>query len=317
MNSPAVSVILPVFNGANYLRFAIESVLNQTLRDFELIVIDDGSTDSTPDIVRSYGTRLKYIRKDNGGVASAFNRGIQESSGRYISWLSHDDVFDSAKLEKQVAVLSRMDTPAVCYTDVELIDSMGAVIAEVRLPEYARSEVLRHVLSHEIIGMACYSLCYDRRCIEEVGLYSEYWRYTQDADMLARLARRFPLVRVPGLLVQIREHLRAATWQQEVVRFYRDQLAAVPGAELFPEFSSRGQRSQAYLSLGDDFAAKEFPLYRVAYSQYLRALRENPAQALKMLRRIVGLYRYHRKQNSGDQEELPKGPITESENNRS
>jgi glycosyltransferase involved in cell wall biosynthesis len=300
MNSPVVSVILPVFNGANYLRFAIESVLNQTLRDFELIVVDDGSTDSTPDIARSYGTRLKYIRKDNGGVATAFNRGIQESSGRYISWISHDDVFHLAKLEKQVAVLTRMDTPAACYTDVELIDEAGSVIAEVQLPEYGPGEILRHVLSHEAIGMACYSLCYDRRCVEEVGLYSEYWRYTQDADMLARLARRFPLVRVSEPLVQIREHesrgIRAVSWQQEVVKFYRDHIAGVPAAELFPGSDSRAQRSRAYLSLGDDFAAKEFPLYRVAYSQYLRALRENPVNVLTMLRRIVGLYRYRGRQ---------------------
>src|SRR5438128_870737 len=110
MNTPAVSVILPVYNGEDYLRLAIDSVLAQTLQDFELIIIDDGSSDSTPSIITSYGDQVRSIRQDNAGVGAAFNHGIRISTGQYISWLSHDDIYLPAKLEKQLRALVNFDS---------------------------------------------------------------------------------------------------------------------------------------------------------------------------------------------------------------
>src|SRR5438034_10365066 len=103
MKTPTVSVILPVYNGEQYLRFAIESVLTQTFQDYELIIVDDGSSDSTPAIAQAYGQRVRYVRQANTGVAGAFNHGLALAAGRYISWLSHDDVFLPQKLDNQVA----------------------------------------------------------------------------------------------------------------------------------------------------------------------------------------------------------------------
>jgi glycosyltransferase involved in cell wall biosynthesis len=306
MRKPTVSVILPVFNGEQYLRFAIESVLAQTFQDFELIIIDDGSADSTPAIAQGFGERVRYVRQDNAGVAAAFNHGLRIASGQYISWLSHDDVFLPAKLEKQVAALQRLATPAACYTDVELINADGEVIAERKVPEYERGDVLRHVLTAGQIGLASYSICYDYRCIEQVGFYSLEWRYTQDAEMLLRLARSFPLVRVPEVLMRVREHdnrgIRSQAWQQEVVQFYREHLERAPFEELFPNAArdaSPAERSQGFRWIADQFASLSFPLYQVAYSQYRRALRENPADVLRVLRRIAGLYYRQRGGNSG------------------
>jgi glycosyltransferase involved in cell wall biosynthesis len=302
MSRPAVSVILPVYNGEQYLPFAIESVLSQTLQDYELIVVDDGSTDSTPAIVRSYGDRVRYVPQKNTGTAGAFNHGLKLASGKYISWLSHDDVFLPEKLAEQVAVLDKSSGPAVSYTDIEIINAAGENVTELQLPEYPLGKALRHVLTSGAIGLASYSICYDRRCIEAVGFYSEHWRYTQDAEMLARLARRFPLIRVPRILTQMRESVRPLKWEQEVVVFFSDQLKSIPFAELFPELAAditAAERSLAYLSIGDTFAGLQYPLYRVAYSQYRRALRENPADARRLLRRIVGLYLRRRGDRSG------------------
>jgi len=86
--TPKVSIIVPVYNGSKYIRAAIDSALSQTYRNFELIVIDDGSVDDTRQIVESYGDRLQYFWKPNGGVASALNLGIEKMSGAYFSWLS-------------------------------------------------------------------------------------------------------------------------------------------------------------------------------------------------------------------------------------
>lgn len=95
---PVVSVIIPVYNGAKYLMEAIDSVLSQTFTDFELLVVDDGSTDETWGLIQSYGSRVRGFRKLNGGVASALNLGIRESRGKWIAWLSHDDAFLPKKL---------------------------------------------------------------------------------------------------------------------------------------------------------------------------------------------------------------------------
>lgn len=283
MSSSAVSVILPVFNGANYLRFAIESVLNQTFRDFELIVVDDGSTDSTPEILRSYGTRLKFVLKENGGVATAFNRGIRESSGRYISWLSHDDLYEPTKLEMQMQAVSGWEAPGVCYTDASFIDSDGVVIRELEVPDHAPGELLRNLLVSGPIAMAAYSLFFDRRCIDEVGMYDESQPDTQDADMLIRLARRFPFKRVPQKLIRIRQHVDRSShskrWMGEALKFYvgwSDQLSL---EELFPEFGSEStglERARQRIWLGDKFV-NNLPFPKLATRQYAKALRESPA----------------------------------------
>jgi glycosyltransferase involved in cell wall biosynthesis len=303
MSNPTVSVILPVYNGENYLRFAIESVLGQTFQDCELIVIDDGSKDSTPEIARSYGERVRYVRQENTGVAGAFNHGLRLATGRYCSWLSHDDVFHETKLEKQVAALTRLEGPAACYTDIQMIDSRGEVVIEHELPEYGRGEALRHVLTGGPICSACYSLMFDRACIEEVGPYSETWRYTQDVDMLSRFARRFPLVRVAGALMQVREHegrgIRSKEWAREVPRFFRERIESIPFEEMFPERgagATKSERSAAYRWLADTLSTQPFPIWRVAFSQYRRALLEDPADAARLARRMVRLYWQHLRQ---------------------
>ena len=108
MCEPLVSIIIPVYNGSNYMREAIDSALAQTYQNTEVIVVNDGSNDdgATDEIARSYGDKIRYFIKENGGVSSALNLGIRMMKGDYFSWLSHDDVYTPAKLEKQIALLA-------------------------------------------------------------------------------------------------------------------------------------------------------------------------------------------------------------------
>jgi glycosyltransferase involved in cell wall biosynthesis len=313
MSTPTVSVILPVYNGENYLRLAVDSVLRQTFQDYELIVIDDGSVDSTPAIASEYGDRVRYVRQENTGVAGAFNHGLRLAAGRYISWLSHDDVFLPTKLEKQVHVLSRMSAPAVCYTDIQMIDGDGRVIDEQQVPEHDRQDALRHVLTGGDICSASYSLLYDRRCIEEVGMYSETWRYTQDVDMLAKLARNFQLIRVPEVLMQVREHanrgVRSKNWEREAVLFFRERLNDYSLDELFPELGVNAtprQRAKARRWMADTLAFGPYPYYRAGFSLYRRVLRENPPGAVALLPRIARLAWRHFRQHANRQNLMAK-----------
>ncbi|HBB89361.1 MAG TPA: hypothetical protein DC047_17290 [Blastocatellia bacterium] len=309
MSTPTVSIILPVYNGENYLRLAIDSVLKQTFQDYELIVVDDGSVDSTPAIAREHGSRVRYVRQENTGVAGAFNHGLRLAAGRYISWLSHDDVFLPTKLERQVGVLESHGAPAVCYSDIEIIDGSGEVIEEQVIPEHDRQNALRHVLTGGGICSASYSVLYDRRCVEEVGAYDAAWPYTQDADMLARFARRFPLIRVPEKLMQVREHDnrggRSKKWELEVVHFFSTQLNQMPLNELFPELpanATRDERASAYLWLAHTLAKRPFPYYRSAVSQYRNAIRERPLLAVTDIAAIIKLgwrsFRQHANRHS-------------------
>lgn len=283
MSKPLVSVILPVYNGENYLRLAIESVSRQTFTDYELIIVDDGSVDATAEIVRAYESpRIRYVRQENTGVSGAFNHGLRLATGRYISWLSHDDVFMPTKLEKQVQAISQSAGPSVCYTDIQMMDSEGKVFLNRSLPEHGREDALRNVLTGGFISLASYSLLYDRRCIDEVGMYSLEWRYAQDVDMLARLARRFPLIRVPEFLMQVREHtargIRSRKWEREITRYFTEKLNSTPIEELFPEIkpTTRSERARAFMWLADRLASVPLPVYqKIARGQYRKALSED------------------------------------------
>ena len=105
--NPKVSVVIPVYNGANYLAEAIESALAQTYKNIEIIVVNDGSNDggATERVARSYGEKIRYFEKENGGVSSALNFGIQQMTGEYFSWLSHDDTYTVDKIKNSIDFL--------------------------------------------------------------------------------------------------------------------------------------------------------------------------------------------------------------------
>jgi glycosyltransferase involved in cell wall biosynthesis len=131
--SPLVSIVIPVYNGANYLREAIDSALMQTYGNIEIIVVNDGSTDGgqTEAIARSYGSEIHYLHKENGGVASALNLGIQHMQGQFFSWLSHDDVYYPQKIESQVRSLPEGKEPVILFSDYELINDHSVFLREI------------------------------------------------------------------------------------------------------------------------------------------------------------------------------------------
>lgn len=279
MSNPAVSVVIPVYNGENYLRLAIESVLSQTFQDFEIVVIDDGSKDSTPDIAQSYD-RVRYVKQENAGVAAAVNHGISLARGRYFAWLSHDDLWTPEKLSAQLQALQSVDGPAICYTDIKWIDGDGKIFDEKELPLPERRELVRAILTWDLVLYAAYSLVFELRCFEQVGLYDLKKRHTQDADMLLRLARAFPFVRVPEKLTFVRDHgtrdSKRPTFVTEANAFYRGWLDALTPAELSASDSALA-RAISRKEIADVFMTRrEEPWTGIARAQYRKALSESP-----------------------------------------
>jgi glycosyltransferase involved in cell wall biosynthesis len=123
---PLVSIITPVFNGEKYLREAVDSALSQTYQNTEIIIVNDGSTDSTEEIILAYGNKVKYFKKKNGGVSTALNLAIRKSKGEYISWLSHDDVYLPKKIEDQIAEISQLvDKNTILYGNWDYINAFS------------------------------------------------------------------------------------------------------------------------------------------------------------------------------------------------
>ncbi|SHF04121.1 MULTISPECIES: glycosyltransferase family 2 protein [Caloramator] len=119
---PLVSVVIPAFNCGNYIKETVESVLNQTYKNIEIIIVDDGSTDNTKQVVESISkdfSNIKYIRQENAGVSVSRNRGILESNGEYIAFLDSDDVWEKEKIEKQInrIITTKMDACYCGYTN--------------------------------------------------------------------------------------------------------------------------------------------------------------------------------------------------------
>jgi glycosyltransferase involved in cell wall biosynthesis len=191
MNSPKVSIIIPVYNGSNYLSNAIECAINQTYDNLEVIVVDDGSTDDgkTEKIALSYGDKIRYFRKTNGGVASALNYGIRHMTGQYFSWLSHDDAYTTTKVADSVALLQRYDAiekKVVAITDGYFIDTHGNKLHNFahffesnRI--YSGDDVVDVMLSKGTLNGCC--MLIPRGAFEDVGIFHESLRYSQDSLM--------------------------------------------------------------------------------------------------------------------------------------
>ncbi|MEZ2146353.1 TylF/MycF/NovP-related O-methyltransferase [Bradyrhizobium sp. DN5] len=208
LQQPLVSVVIPVYNGANFLADAVQSALNQTYRNIEIIVVNDGSTDhgATREVALSFGDRIRYFEKENGGCGSAFNWGIRQIRGEYFSWLSHDDAYDPTKIERQIEVLSGANGAAevACCAYRILDDSTGKSFPQ----HYYDVEEFGRKPLYGLFRGAINGNCLLIRCdaFTEVGLFDESLRTTQDYDLFYRLLRRFSIVYHDDVLVTARVH---------------------------------------------------------------------------------------------------------------
>jgi len=204
--NPKVSIIIPVYNGSNYLREAIDSALAQTYSDYEVIVVNDGSDDDgkTASIARSYGSRIRYIEKPNGGVASALNAGIRNMKGEYFSWLSHDDAYHPHKLEIQVDYLRKGDRGIILYSDYDYMDASSAFLKKRSIAPPPEKGMRLALLTGDPVN-GCTTLV-PRACFDAAGLFNERLRTIQDYDLWFRLAKKCRFVHIPQALLKSRIH---------------------------------------------------------------------------------------------------------------
>lgn len=188
--NPKVSVILPTYNRASYLYSAIKSVLNQTFKDFEIIIVDDASTDNTKQIIDKFDDRrIYYIRhKENKGGSAARNTGIKRSKGEFIAFLDDDDLWMPNKLEKQLNFINNNHEISVVYTGAWVINKHGK-ITDIITPSL-RGNIFPKLLKKNYIG-SCSTVLIKKECINRVGLFDENLSASQDFDLWIRLAKHY------------------------------------------------------------------------------------------------------------------------------
>lgn len=207
---PLVSIIVPVYNGTDFLSQAIDSALSQTYKNIELIVINDGSDDEgqTEKIALSYGDRIGYYKKDNGGVASALNMGIRKMSGEYFSWLSHDDLYTVDKISYQVEFIrknyKKNSTKYIVYSDYYVFTDDPNKAIPVSMPG-VDPENFRYWITVENSLHGC-TLLIPKEAFYETGFFNEKLKTTQDYELWFRMAKSFSFVHLPQCLVKARSH---------------------------------------------------------------------------------------------------------------
>jgi glycosyltransferase involved in cell wall biosynthesis len=218
---PRVSIVIPVYNGADFLAESIQSALDQTYADVEVIVVNDGSNDAgaTERVARSFGDAIRYLEKRNGGVASALNLAIQHMTGDYFSWLSHDDLYVEDKIARQIAFLSAHDADrTVVYSDYFIFSGVEkGKASRINMPSL-QPEFFRYWITSQSSLHGC-SLLIPRTAFAAVGSFHEGLRTTQDYELWFRMAGSYRFLHIPEALVSARSHANQDTHRIADVAF--------------------------------------------------------------------------------------------------
>jgi len=188
MPTPLISVIIPTCNRVTFVCEAIDSVLAQTEKDFELIVVDDGSTDATAATVESYGERVRYLFQSNAGASAARNCGIKNARGKLITFLDSDDLWLPKKLARQMAWMNAHPEIMLCYTD-EIWIRHGVRVNQKKIHAKAGGWIYPLCLPRCIISPS--SVLVRRELFEAVGVFDEQLPICEDYDLWLRVASRF------------------------------------------------------------------------------------------------------------------------------
>jgi glycosyltransferase involved in cell wall biosynthesis len=231
---PTVSVVVPAFNAAWCIGRAVDSVLAQTFRDFELIVVDDGSTDDTAQVLQRYGTALRLVRKRNGGLSSARNAGIAAARGEMVAFLDADDWWFERKLERQMELMRLRPQVGFCSTAANVVDPDGKLLNVWQTARWEGSFLAHLFGAHGDVAGSGSAVVVRCALLGRVGGFDESLRSLEDIDMWMRLAAVAEydcideplavIVKRPGSMSKNLEVMRASAVR--VMRKNRDLLPA-------------------------------------------------------------------------------------------
>lgn len=205
--NPKVSVIIPTFNHALFLRETIRSVLAQTYHDFEIIVVDDGSTDDTPQVVAEFGNAVHYIRQENRGLAGARNTGIRAARGEFIGLLDADDIWMPEHLASMLPPFESNREVGAVYCGWQYMDATGNPLPRININVVPPKQAFEKMVRMDFLIPS--GVLVRRECFDVLGLFDENMRAAQgseDWDMWLRLLPKYKMIGLPRALVKYRTY---------------------------------------------------------------------------------------------------------------
>ncbi|MEA5622624.1 glycosyltransferase family 2 protein [Nostoc sp. UHCC 0251] len=247
MPKPKVSVVIPAYNAMAYLPETLDSVLKQTFADFEVLIINDGSTDRivswASEIIDS---RVKLISQENQGLSGARNTGIDHAQGKYIAFLDADDVWEPTKLEKQVCCFQENPDAGVVYTWSLLVDEHGKPTGRIFASQLEGQVWGQLLVEMDVISNGS-SAVVRRDCFEAVGVFDRNLAAAADLDMWLRIAAKYPFAVVKEPLTLYRQHSSSMSKNRQ--RMFQDLQKVIEKAFQSASLEMLYLRNQAYASL--------------------------------------------------------------------
>ncbi len=295
-----VGVIIPAFNAARTLAIALESVSSQTFDDWQILLVDDGSTDDTAQVVapflERFGQKIKYIHQENRGLPAARNAAIRASSTEFLALLDADDVWLPCRLAESVKILRERPQAGLSYGGITSIDQEGTPTGTFDgNKKYAEGRIAPQIYMRRV-SLPCPTLTFRRSCIEEVGLFDETMRATEDRDLCLRIALHYEVAFVPRVIAYYR--ISPSSMTTDPQRMFLAQMQFIQknyGAPGCGWGARRVALSQCYKQRADALSVRRKPWSALASS--LRALVLYPFDlgtvwtAATMLLRCAGLHR--------------------------
>jgi glycosyltransferase involved in cell wall biosynthesis len=276
---PLISVVIPAYNAEKTVLTTIESVLNQTYLNFELIVINDGSTDHTLDLIHKIkDSRLKVHSFENAGLPSARNRGIKLASGEFVSFIDADDLWSPDKLESQIMALQGKPNAAVAYSWTLFIDGEGHLLKVVDTAFY-EGDVYKQLLVGCFITSGS-NVMIRKKYIDKVGLFDPGLRSAADWEYWIRLAKTWPFALVPRYQIFYRIHQGSMSHEVESVQ--DDILKVIDRVYLSVPYEylplKRKSMSTAFQYLASLYLLRETGLHwqKKAFKNFKTSIKYNP-----------------------------------------
>lgn len=275
-SKPRVSVITPTFNRANYLPIAIRSVLAQSYQNFELIVVDDGSTDETPTLMKEFlgDPRIRYFQQDNQGQSVARNRGIAEADGEFICFLDSDNAWVDSKLALALDAFEANPQVDIVYGDYMVIDAEGRDLGVNRMKRFS-GRITPELIHDNFVSMN--TTMTRRRCFDEMGGFDSNDRLAEDYGLWLRFSTRYSFLYLPEVLGYYRVMENQISSDKDS-RLKANERVILEFMESSPEALGRWERRQGlsrfYIRKGRYELSAGRPM--LAGKELVRAVGQNP-----------------------------------------
>jgi len=279
---PKVSIIIPVYNGEKYIAEAIESALGQTYRNFEIIVVNDGSNDNSYEKIKPFLPSVKYIFQENQGVAAARNTGIKNSSGELVAFLDQDDLWLPEKLEVQVNYLLQNPDVGLVHSNMSYINEEDKPVE----PYFGRwqTDVSGWCFRDLFIDnrIAILTVLLRRECLDQLGFFNEKYASVDDYDLMLRISRKYPIGHIDRELALYRIHGKntSRNWapiDARRIEILETMISSDPG--IVSELGKKVVKDRIlslYRDVAEGYASQQE--YKMAHKYWSKAVRLQPVR---------------------------------------